>query len=106
MFFMPNLPPTKNPIYQDKSRFAAKLLLVALAYFVSGRLGLAIPYFGTHITLIWLPSGIAVAALLRWGYGCWPGIFLGALATHFSIDFSPLLDSSIALGNTLAACRT
>ena len=99
---MANLLPTGNPAYQSPSRFVAKLLLVALAYFVSGRLGLAIPYVGSHITLVWLPTGIAVAALLRWGYMCWPGIFLGALATNFSVDSSPLLDSSIALGNTLA----
>lgn len=98
---VPNLLSTENPIYRDKSRFIARLLLIALAYFVSGRLGLAIPYVDTHITLIWLPTGIAVAALLRWGYGYWPGIFLGALATNFSIDASPLLDGSIALGNTL-----
>ena len=94
---------TKSPGYQSKSEFAAKLILVALVYFASGRLGLMIPYVDSHITLIWLPSGIAVAALLRWGYFCWPGIFLGALATNFSIDTSPLLDSCIALGNTLAA---
>jgi diguanylate cyclase (GGDEF)-like protein/PAS domain S-box-containing protein len=87
---------------QGKSRVAAKIILVALAYFATGRLGLAIPYLDSHITLIWLPAGIAVAALLRWGYVCWPGIFLGALATNFSIDSSPLLDGCIALGNTLA----
>ena len=80
---------------------AIRLLLLALAYFITGRLGLLLPFFGTSITLIWLPTGIAVAALLRWGYGCWPGIFLGAAVTNFSIDASPLLDSSIALGNTL-----
>ena len=96
-----NLPPTNNTKLQGEPRFATKLLLLALACFVSGWLGLAIPYFGTHTTLIWLPSGIAVAALLRWGYGCWPGIFLGAAATRFSIDASPLLDISIAVGNTL-----
>ena len=95
-----------NTANQGKSRFAAKLLLVALAYFASGRLGLAIPYIGSHITLIWLPTGIAVAALLRWGVRCWPGIFLGALAINFSVDLSPLLDSSIALGNTLAPLLT
>jgi len=78
-----------------------RLLLLALAYFITGRLGLLLPFFGASITLIWLPTGIAVAALLRWGYGCWPGIFLGAAVTNFSIDASPLLDSSIALGNTL-----
>ncbi len=99
---MANLMPTGNPDRQPTSRVAAKLLLVALAYYASGRLGLAIPYDGSHITLVWLPTGIAVAALLRWGYICWPGIFFGALATNFSIDSSPLLDSSFALGNTLA----
>jgi diguanylate cyclase (GGDEF)-like protein/PAS domain S-box-containing protein len=99
---MASLLQSGNQTYQPASRSAAKLLFVALAYFVSGRLGLAIPYVGSHITLIWLPTGIAVAALMRWGYICWPGIFLGALATNFSIDASPLLDSSIAVGNTLA----
>ena len=94
--------PTENPGYPEKYQIAAKPLFVALAYFVSGRLGLAIPYVDSHIALIWLPTGIAVAALLRWGYICWPGIFLGALATHFSVDSTPLLDSFIALGNTLA----
>ncbi len=88
--------------YQGKSEIAAKLISVALAYFASGRLGLAIPYVDSHITLIWLPTGIAVAALLRWGEVCWPAIFLGALATNYSVDASPLLDSCIALGNTLA----
>jgi len=86
--------------------FAPKLLVVALAYFVAGRLGLALPYGDSHITLIWLPTGIAVAALFRWGNFCWPGIFIGALATNYSIDSSPLLDTSIALGNTLGPLLT
>src|SRR3989338_1202874 len=80
---------------------AIRLLLLALSYFITGRLGLLLPLFGTSITLIWLPTGIAVAALLRWGYGYWPGGFLGAAAAHFSLYASPLLDGSIALGNTL-----
>ena len=75
---------------------------MALVYFASGRLGLAIPYIDAHVALVWLPTGIAVAALLRWGYRCWPGIFLGSLATNFSVDLSPLLDTGIALGDTLA----
>ena len=98
---MANLQPTANLADQPLFHTAAKLVFVALAYFVSGRLGLEFPYLGSHITLIWLPTGIAVAALMRWGYICWPGIFLGAFATNFSIDASPLLDCSISLGNTL-----
>jgi diguanylate cyclase (GGDEF)-like protein/PAS domain S-box-containing protein len=90
-----------GPFKHRTAADAAKLLFVALAYFVCGRMGLALPAVDSHITLIWLPAGIALAALLRWGYICWPGIFLGALATNYSIDSSPLLDACIALGNTL-----
>src|SRR4030065_1010819 len=93
---------TENPGYQPPARIAVKLLFVALAYFVSGKLGLAIPYVGTHITLVWLPTGIAVAALLRLGYICWPGVFLGALVTNFSIDSPPLPAASLRLANPLA----
>ena len=99
-----NLIPADNP--SPLSSFAGKLLLLALAYFAFGRLGLAIPYVGTHITLIWLPTGIAVAALLRWGYRYWPGIFLGALLTNFTLDAHLLLAISIALGNTLSPLLT
>jgi integral membrane sensor domain MASE1 len=56
---------TENPGYPGKYQIAVKLLFVALVYFVSGRMGLALPSVDSHITLIWLPTGIAVAALLR-----------------------------------------
>jgi diguanylate cyclase (GGDEF)-like protein/PAS domain S-box-containing protein len=91
-----------TPVPPSKYKTTARVIAVGLAYFVSAKLGLATPYINPHITLMWLATGIAVAALMRWGYICWPGIFLGALATNFSIDASPLLDTSIALGDTLS----
>jgi len=78
-----------------------KLLVVALAYFVTGWLGLQIPYAGSQITLVWLPTGIAVSALLRWGRGMIPGIYLGAFCVNLAIGPSWLLAGSIAVGNTL-----
>ena len=56
-----------------------RLPIVALAYFASGWLGLQMPYLGHNITLLWLPTGIAVAALYRWGSVVWPGVFIGSL---------------------------
>ena len=76
-------------------------LLLALAYFATGRLGLMLPAFGSNITLIWLPTGIAVAALLRWGSGCWPGISLGAFAVNAAVGTPWTVALGIALGNTL-----
>ena len=76
-------------------------LWVALAYFVTGRLGLMLPAFGSSITLVWLPTGIAVAALLRWGFGCWPGLALGAFAVNLAVGSSWPVALGIAVGNTL-----
>ena len=84
-----------------------KLLLVALAYFASGKLGLSFATQYNHITLFWLPSGIAVAALLRWGTPCCLfGIFLGGLLAGLSLDNSFPLAVGIAFGNTLAPLAT
>ncbi|HEY0267594.1 MAG TPA: MASE1 domain-containing protein, partial [Methyloradius sp.] len=55
-----------------------RLLLVIAVYFITGKLGLLLPSIAPSVTLIWLPSGIAVAALMRWGYQCWPAIFIAA----------------------------
>ncbi|MEO6742794.1 MAG: PAS domain S-box protein [Chthoniobacteraceae bacterium] len=76
-------------------------LFLALAYFITGRLGLMLPAFGSNITLIWLPTGIAVAGLLRWGFGCWPGVALGAAAVNFAIGSTLPVALAIAVGNTL-----
>ena len=83
-----------------------RVFLLALAYFATGWLGLQIPYVGSHITLVWLPTGIAVAALLRWGWGVWPGVFLGAFFVNLSIGSPWSLAAGIAVGNTLGPLLT
>ncbi len=59
------------------------------------------PYAGPNITLIWLPTGIATTALLRWGWAVLPGVFLGAFLVNLSIGSTWPLAASIAVGNTL-----
>jgi len=80
----------------------ARLCIVAVAYFSTGWLGLELPYFGSHITLIWLPTGIAVAALVRWGFGMWPGIAIAAFLVNWAIGSTFPLAFGTAIGNTLA----
>lgn len=77
-------------------------LIVVIAYYISGRLGLAAPSIGKDVTLIWLPTGIAVAACLRWGWHMASAIWCGALIVNLSTGSSPLIASCIAIGNTLA----
>jgi PAS domain S-box-containing protein len=83
-------------------RQVLKLFIVALAYFATGWLGLRLPYYGSHITLIWLPTGLAVAALVRWGPTMWPGIAVAAFLVNWTIGSSFPLAMGIAVGNTLA----
>ncbi|HZT55260.1 MAG TPA: EAL domain-containing protein, partial [Burkholderiaceae bacterium] len=75
--------------------------MLLAAYYLSGRVGLSVPQFGTYITLIWPPAGIALAALLRFGLGVWPGVWLGAFAIALSLGTSLWLAVLIAFGNTL-----
>ena len=57
----------------------ARCLVLALAYYGAGSLGLLLAPPDLKISLIWLPTGIAVAALHRWGLRYWVGLALGAL---------------------------
>lgn len=78
-----------------------RCILLALGYLATGWLGLKMPYVGVHITLLWLPTGIATAALLRWGGAVWPGVYLGSLLVNISVEASLPLAMCISVGNTL-----
>jgi PAS domain S-box-containing protein len=81
-------------------------LVLALAYFAMGRLGLMFPAFGSSITLLWLPTGIAVAGLLRLSFRCWPAISLGAVAVNYSVGLPIEVALVVAVGNTLGPVVT
>jgi diguanylate cyclase (GGDEF)-like protein/PAS domain S-box-containing protein len=79
-----------------------RIVLLAIAYYAGGKLGLSMPYMASNITLFWPPTGIALAAVLTWGAPCWPGIYLGALAVNLTAGELALPTAlGIALGNTL-----
>lgn len=76
--------------------------ILALVYYVTGRLGLSLASVHPSATAIWAPAGIALAALMLWGYRVWPGIFLGAFLAN--VTTTPVFFTSlgIATGNTLS----
>jgi PAS domain S-box-containing protein len=80
-----------------------KLLLLALFYYSSAKLGLLFPTHFSHITLFWLPTGIAVAVLFRWSTShTLGGIFLGALLFDLSLHTQIPLAFISAIGHTLS----
>jgi signal transduction histidine kinase len=81
----------------------AGILLLAAVYFAAGKLGLSLAYENRSASLVWPPTGIALASVLILGQWIWPGIFVGAFCVN--LDTTGLLASSfgIASGNTLEA---
>jgi len=89
------------PSFPFNPSWVLRFLIVGLSYYLAGRIGLSVPFVGSHITLIWPPTGIALAALLGWQRSLWPAVWLGALAVNLGVGGSPWLAFAIACGNTL-----
>src|SRR6516164_4834568 len=59
-----------------------ELLSVAIVYFISAKAGLALASVHPNATPIWPPTGIALAAVMLWGYRVCPAIFLAAFLVN------------------------
>ena len=81
-------------------KLGLRWLAVGAGYYLAARLGLLIPYVGTHISLVWLPTGIALAAFRRWGAWMAPAICVGAVAANASIGGPLWIALFVGLGNT------
>jgi signal transduction histidine kinase len=79
------------------------IVALATAYVVTARVGLALDAVAGFATLVWAPSGIALAALLQGGRPLWPGVFVGAFIANVWVGASPVVAGGIAAGNTLEA---
>jgi signal transduction histidine kinase len=74
-----------------------------LVYFLVCKLGLRLAIVHPSATAVWPGTGIALAAILLFGYEVWPGIFLGAFAVNLTTAGSLVSSFGIAFGNTLEA---
>src|SRR5512138_2589553 len=81
--------------------YILKVLALALIYHLAARLGLKMAYVQINTSPVWPPTGIALAALLIFGYRLWPGITLGVLAGSLFTGADFAVAVGMALGNTL-----
>ena len=65
------------------------------------RLGLSYASIGHSVSLVWPPTGIAIAALTMLGYRYWPGVAIGAFLANAGTPVPLLAAAGIAAGNTL-----
>ena len=84
------------------SAILANLGLLAV-YFLGGKLGLSLAFFHASASAVWPPTGIAIAALLLWGYQLWPAILVGAFFVNLTTQGTVATSTGIALGNTAEA---
>jgi PAS domain S-box-containing protein len=90
--------------------YFARVVLLAVLYVLTGKLGLAIAVPPGYATVIWPPSGLALGFLLLHGPRLWPGVLIGsfvlnayhsgALADPSATDPRLLAAFCIALGST------
>jgi diguanylate cyclase (GGDEF)-like protein len=77
------------------------LVVLAVVYFVAGKVGLRLAFLNASATAVWPCTGIALAAFLIAGYRAWPAILAGAFLVNLTTAGSAATSLGIAVGNTL-----
>ena len=84
-----------------RKRRTLELVCVLAAYVVAGEIGLAVPFTSGNVSPLWPPAGVALAAILIFGYGILPAVAVGAFIVNFFSAIPHLASFGIALGNTV-----
>lgn len=95
-------------VYKTYLLYALKVAILAVWYYVAGRLALFLVIPPGQAAAIWPSAGIALAALLLLGWRYWPAVLIGAMGTslyhHTVIDLHAIMIAlPIACGATLQA---
>lgn len=90
----------------DRSRLQKDALIIAglaATYFAAGELGLRCATANATATAVWPGTGIALAALLLFGWRVWPGILLGAMLVALTTPDGFATTLGVATGSSLEA---
>jgi diguanylate cyclase (GGDEF)-like protein/PAS domain S-box-containing protein len=82
------------------SSSGGRVVVVMLVYYVLGQLS-TWPPLPPHAGLVWLPSGLALPALMRAGLSLWPGIAAGAWLLAFTSGVPAGAAILVAIGHTI-----
>jgi anti-anti-sigma factor len=85
----------------DPGWYVGRLVAVGVVYYVAALLSLRVALVGNVVTPIWPPTGVAVVALLAYGFDVWPAVTLAAFAVNAPIHGALVGSTLIAAGNTL-----
>jgi signal transduction histidine kinase len=102
-FCMKSLLKIGTPKTKALAIYLFKIFALAVIYHLAARVGLQMAYVQINTSPVWPPTGIALAALLIFGYNIWPGISLGVLAGLLFTGTNADVAIGMTLGNTLEA---
>ncbi len=88
-----------NPVL----KYLLKLLALAVIYRLGVVIGLSMAYVQSNTSPVWPPTGIAIAALLLFGWRLWPAITLTVILGSLLTGAPLTLAIGMAIGNTLEA---
>jgi len=78
-------------------------MALTLAYLLLTKLSVTYLSLGLHGSLVWLPNGLALAALLVGGRKYWPAVFVGALVGFWWVGQPPGLSLAQLLTGALGS---
>jgi signal transduction histidine kinase/ActR/RegA family two-component response regulator len=96
----------EHPAASDGARRSlswAGTLVVAAVYVASAKLGFRMAFVAEQVTVVWPPTGIALATVLLAGRPALIGVALGAFIANSTTGEAASTAAAIATGNTLEA---
>lgn len=90
---------TRRMSGEERRLYALKLAGLAAVYYGTAKLGLSLASMNPSISAVWPPTGIALAALILWGYRMWPAVVVGAFLANSWTGVPVYGVAMIAAGN-------
>src|SRR5437763_3429505 len=78
-------------------------VLIAVAYFVVGKIELLFSFPSSDVSPLWPAAGVALAALLVFGWRLWYGVAIGSFVLAVSTGMPVTSAAFVASGNALEA---
>src|ERR1700733_7711854 len=82
-----------RPVFRFRRGSLLRVALVVAAYYAAAHLGYAFEFSGPVAAIVWLPVGVAIAALYLLGPQLWPAVVIG--------DFLVNNYSAVPLGSAI-----
>lgn len=86
---------------KQRLTYLAQVVALAAVYSITARAGLRLDAVSGFATVVWPPTGIALAVLCASRGRLWPGVFIGAVAANVLTGAPLWVALGIGAGNTL-----